>query len=49
MKSDADKLSDIEKRLELGLISRVEAIMKDRGIGREEAESILAEINEQAN
>lgn len=42
--SEADKLATIEKRLDLGLLSLSEAIAFDRGIDKEMAEKVLAEI-----
>lgn len=42
--SDADKLTVIEKKLELGLMSRIEAIAKDREIDKDMAKEVIAEI-----
>lgn len=44
--SENDKLATIEKRLDLGLVSIAEAIAFDRGIPKEEAEKVIAEIAE---
>lgn len=44
--SENDKLATIEKRLDLGLISIAEAIAFDRGIPKEQAEEVIAEIAE---
>ena len=44
--SDKDKLDMIEKRLELGMITKVEAIMKDREVDEEKARMILEDIDE---
>jgi hypothetical protein len=45
IETEADEISLIEKKLDLGLISKVEAIMEDRDVPREEAEKIKAEID----
>jgi hypothetical protein len=42
--SDDEKLTTIQKRLDMGLISQLEAIEADRGVDRERAEEILEEI-----
>lgn len=48
VQTDMERCNLIEQKLRLGLISRAEAIMHDRGVSREEAELILAEIGEVA-
>lgn len=45
IKTDDDKLKLIKDKLEMGLISNIEAIMEDRGIDKEEAIKIKAEID----
>lgn len=44
IQSDAEKLANIQQRLELGLISRVEAVMADRDIDKEQALEVMKEI-----
>jgi len=44
--SENDKLATIEKRLDLNLLSITEAIAFDRGIAKEQAEEVVAEIAE---
>ena len=41
-----EKIETIARRLELGLITKVEAIAEDRGITKEAAEQVLADIKE---
>ncbi len=43
---ETDKLTAIEKRLDLGLISQIEAIAIDRGVTKEIAEEMAGEIME---
>jgi hypothetical protein len=43
---EKDKLDAIEKRLDLGLISQIEAIAIDRGVTKEIAEEMAEEIVE---
>lgn len=45
VQSKAEKLSDIQHRLELGLISQVEAIAEDRDISIDEAQLVYDQIN----
>lgn len=45
VQSEQEKLALIEKKLELGLISEVEAIEMDRNVGKERAEEIFEEIS----
>lgn len=45
IKTDADKMLEIEKKLDLGLISMAEAVAIDRELPLEEAEKVLAYIN----
>ena len=42
---EGEKLDVITKRKELGLISRVEAIMEDRGVDKNSALEIMKEID----
>ena len=42
--SEAEKIADLQARQSLGLNTKIELIMKDRGVPREEAEEILLEI-----
>lgn len=45
IETELDKLAEIEKKMDLGLMTRLEAIMYDREIGEVEAEKILEKIN----
>lgn len=45
IETEADKMAMIEKKLDLGLMSKVEAIAEDRDISREEAEKVKLEID----
>jgi len=45
IETEMDKIAEIEKKLDLGLISKLEAIMEDRDIPKEEAVKIKAEID----
>lgn len=45
IKTDSEKLSLIERRMDLGLISRVEAVMEDRALSKEAALEVLKEID----
>jgi len=45
IKTDEDKLNIIERKLDLGLISKIDAIAEDRGIDREEALKVKQEID----
>jgi hypothetical protein len=47
IQSEAEKTDLIIKKLEAGLISKIEAIMQDRGIDQEKAEEVLESINNQ--
>jgi hypothetical protein len=44
IQTESEKLDVIQKKLELGLITKTEAIMMDRGIDKDQAEAILQEI-----
>jgi hypothetical protein len=44
IKTDDEKTSEIERKLEIGLISMVEAIMMDRDVSEERALEVLEEI-----
>lgn len=44
VQTESDKMLSIEKRLELGLISQVEAIAEDRGVSIEDAEKIYQAV-----
>jgi hypothetical protein len=46
IQSKAEKLQSIQQRLEMGLISQVEAIAEDRGIDKDEAQNVYNEINQ---
>jgi len=43
--SEEEKLNLIQKKLDMGLISQIEAIEMDRGVGRERALELMAEIS----
>lgn len=43
--SEQEKLAVIQQKIELGLMSRVEAVMMDRGIDKEDAEKILKDLD----
>lgn len=45
--SEKEKLETIQQRKDLGIISRVEAVMQDRNINQEDAEKVLKEIDAQ--
>jgi len=45
IKTDEDKLNIIERKLDLGLISKIDAIMEDRGIDKDEATKIKQMID----
>lgn len=45
IETEADKITLLEKKLDLGLISKVEAIMEDREIDKDEALKIKEEID----
>lgn len=45
VQSEQEKLAIIEKKLELGLMSEIEAIEMDRNVDSEKAQEIYAEIN----
>jgi hypothetical protein len=45
--SDSEKLMSYEKKMELGLMSRVQAIMEDRGIEEPAAIEVMQEIDRQ--
>jgi hypothetical protein len=47
VQTDQEKLATIQQRLELGLISKVEAIAQDRGISEDAAEEVMLEIKEE--
>ena len=47
VKTDIEKVDEIERKIELGLISQVEAIMIDRNINEESAIEVLKKISEQ--
>lgn len=47
IETEMDKLAEIEKKLDLGLITKVEAIAEDRDIEIEEARKIKAEIDQE--
>jgi len=46
IQSEMEKLGNIEKKIELGLMSTVEAIQETRGIDKSAAEEIIKEIEE---
>ena len=45
--SDDQKLDNIQKRLDMGLITKVEAIMKDRDVDEDKAREILENIDDE--
>lgn len=46
VKSEAETFELVRQKMEAGLISRVEAVMMDRGISKEEAMEVLREIDQ---
>lgn len=46
IQSKTEKLQSIQQRLEMGLISQVEAIAEDRGIGVDDAQEVYNKINQ---
>ena len=46
IQSKSEKLQSIQQRIEMGLISQVEAIAEDRGIGEDEAQQVYDKINQ---
>jgi hypothetical protein len=46
IETEADKLKEIQTKLDLGLISKVEAIMEDRGIPQDQAIIVMNKIKE---
>lgn len=49
IQTELEKLDVIQKRTDLGIVSKVEAIMMDRGIERDQAKSVLEEIEGEYN
>lgn len=47
IETEMDKLAEIEKKLDLGLITKTEAIAEDRGIEIDEAKKIKTEIDQE--
>ena len=45
VQSDTDKIATYEKKMELGLMSRKEAIMDDRNVNSEMADELMLEID----